>query len=172
VNVWCQSLMMFVRVLAVVLLIVLVKWQALPKVEIRGLSLFAETEDDEHLAGCGPKAVLLHLTSKTIAVGEEGGVPDLVPDRSATAARLDALKKERPERMELVLFVDDDVSFERVVLFVDVARGLDYQPIVAVGPGYTAWSGVAWRRHRFGERRNWDDHPTLHWQERQPPSSG
>ncbi len=117
------------------------------------------------------------MTSKAINVGEEGALPEVVPDRSATLAALDALKKARPERVELIVFVDDDVALDRLVLFVDGARGLDYQPIFAVAPGYTAWSTEGWRRRRFGKPVDWGHHRSLHWQDlhwqdRQPLPSG
>lgn len=70
-----------------------------------------------------PRAILVRLTSRVAWVGEDGRAPVALIDDVGVRAALRALKQARPDREVVDLVVDDGVSYDRVVAFVDVAHG-------------------------------------------------
>jgi hypothetical protein len=92
-----------------------------------------------------PRAILVRLTPRTAWLGEEGRAPVGLVDDVAVRDALRALKNARPDREVIDLVVDDGVSYDRVVAFVDVAHGAEIRAInVAVKRDLDPHG--AWRR--------------------------
>ena len=82
-----------------------------------------------------PKLIHVFMTAKGLGVYEEGGVPVELPnvnselDLPGLSTQLSQLKKERPDRGEISLGVDDGVVHGRIIKVIDLATKVGFLSI-------------------------------------------
>lgn len=85
-----------------------------------------EEEKDEDK----PKPIIVLLTEESIKVQEEGGELTEFPQRGedpdyeGAKGALDALKKQRPDRIEVKVQAEDGVSYTEITKMIDICTGL------------------------------------------------
>lgn len=88
----------------------------------------AEPEEEEDKDK--PKPIIVMLTEGAIKVQEEGGELQEFPQRGenpdfeGTKAALDALKKQRPDRIEVKVQAEDGVPYTSIASIIDTCTGL------------------------------------------------
>jgi biopolymer transport protein ExbD len=89
----------------------------------------AEPEEEEEKDK--PKPIIVLLTESALKVQEEGGELQEFPQRGENPdyenakAALDALKKQRPDRIEVKVQAEDGVDYTQIAKVIDICTGLD-----------------------------------------------
>ena len=99
----------------------------------------------ENADGCGPSALLLSLSSSSMVIGRSGHEAMAIDSIDVLHRVLERFKGQRPDQVELILQVDDDVDHARLIAVLDEIHGFDLYPSVVLSPTAPVFTLDDWR---------------------------
>lgn len=105
-------------------------WTQIAMLQVQNSSGSQQEEEKEEDKD-KPKPIIVLLTEGAIKVQEEGGELQEFPQRGedpnfeGAKGALDALKKQRPDRIEVKVQAEDGVSYTHIAKVIDICTGLD-----------------------------------------------